>query len=83
MLTLIADSGSTKTDWVLIDREKVLSNLKTIGFNPYFQTKEQISYQINLNLKPFLKEYISKIDHVYYYGAGCSNDENCKSANRS
>ncbi len=78
MLTLIADSGSTKTDWVLIDREKILTNLKTIGFNPYFQTKEQISYQINLNLKPYLKDYISKIEHVYYYGAGCSNDENCK-----
>ena len=78
MLTLIADSGSTKTDWVLIDREKVFLNLKTIGFNPYFQTKEQISYEINLNLKPFLKEYISKIDCVYYYGAGCSNEANCK-----
>jgi glucosamine kinase len=78
MLTLIADSGSTKTDWVLIDKEKILANLKTIGFNPYFQTREQISYEINLNLKPFLKDYISKIGRVYYYGAGCSNDANCK-----
>lgn len=78
MLTLIADSGSTKTDWVLIDRDKVFSNLKTIGFNPYFQTKEQISKELQQNLKPFLSEHISKISHIYYYGAGCSNETNCK-----
>lgn len=78
MLTLIADSGSTKTDWVLIDRKNVLSNLKTIGFNPYFQTKDQISLEIKEHLKPFLSEHISKIEHIYYYGAGCSNEANCK-----
>ncbi|MBP7810614.1 MAG: hypothetical protein KA163_15075 [Bacteroidia bacterium] len=78
MLTLIADSGSTKTDWVLIDRKQILSNLKTIGFNPYFQTKDQISLEIKEHLKPFLAEHISKIEHIYYYGAGCSNEVNCK-----
>lgn len=78
MLTLIADSGSTKTDWVLIDRKQILSNLKTIGFNPYFQTKDQISLEIKEHLKPFLNEHISKIEHIYYYGAGCSNEVNCK-----
>jgi N-acetylglucosamine kinase-like BadF-type ATPase len=78
MLTLIADSGSTKTDWVLIDRKNVLSNLKTIGFNPYFQTKDQISLEIKEHLKPFLGDNISKIEHIYYYGAGCSNEANCK-----
>jgi glucosamine kinase len=78
MLTLIADSGSTKTDWVLIDKKTSLSNLKTIGFNPYFQTKDQISIEINEHLRPFLGDNISKIDHIYYYGAGCSNETNCK-----
>lgn len=78
MLTLIADSGSTKTDWVLIDRKNVLSNLKTIGFNPYFQTKDQISLEIKEHLKPFLSDHISNIGHIYYYGAGCSNEVNCK-----
>ncbi len=77
MLTLLADSGSTKTDWVLIDRTTVFSNVKTIGFNPYFQTKEQISKELQQNLKPFLSDHISKISHIYYYGAGCSNETNC------
>ena len=78
MLTLIADSGSTKTDWVLIDKKNILSSLKTIGFNPYFQTKDQISLEIKEHLKPFLDNHISKIEHIYYYGAGCSNETNCK-----
>lgn len=78
MLTLIADSGSTKTDWVLIDKKNILSNLKTIGFNPYFQTKDQISLEIKEHLKPFLSDHISKVSRIYYYGAGCSNEVNCK-----
>lgn len=78
MLTLIADSGSTKTDWVLIDEKTILANHKTIGFNPYFQTKDQISIELKEHLKPFLAAHISKIEHIYYYGAGCSNETNCK-----
>jgi N-acetylglucosamine kinase-like BadF-type ATPase len=78
MLTLIADSGSTKTDWVLINRNEVVSSLKTIGFNPYFQTKEQISSEIKNALCPVISEYVPKIDQVFYYGAGCSNEANCK-----
>ena len=40
---VIADSGSTKTDWVIIDQKgEVVEKIKTIGFNPYFQTSEQI-----------------------------------------
>jgi glucosamine kinase len=77
MLTLIADSGSTKTDWVLINRNEVVSNHKTIGFNPYFQTREQITREIQSTLKPALNSFISKIGQVYYYGAGCSNEVNC------
>jgi glucosamine kinase len=78
MLTLIADSGSTKTDWVLIDRKKIFVNFKTIGFNPYFQTRDQIASELRQHLKPQLAELISQINGIYYYGAGCSNDINCK-----
>ena len=78
MLTLIADSGSTKTDWVLIDRKRVFVNFKTIGFNPYFQTRDQITSEIRQNLMPQLNDHISDIGGIYYYGAGCSNDTNCR-----
>lgn len=78
MLTLIADSGSTKTDWILLDSNSVKGNFKTIGFNPYFQTSEQIYDELILNLKPFIGSTLSSINELFYYGAGCSNAVNNK-----
>lgn len=78
MSILLADSGSTKTDWVVIDNGKVVADYKTIGFNPYFQTTEQIYDELILNLKPFISEHLSSVEKLYYYGAGCSNEINCK-----
>ena len=43
MSILIADSGSTKTDWVLLDNNNIIVQFQTIGFNPYFQSSEDIS----------------------------------------
>ena len=77
MYILIADSGSTKTDWVLLQNSKVIKHIKTIGFNPYFQSKDQISLEIINNLKPYLAEYLNHISTLHYYGAGCSTFDNC------
>ncbi len=77
MYTLIADSGSTKTDWVLLNGSNIVKEIKTIGFNPYFQSKDQICLEVLSNLKPHLDEFLGKIDALYYYGAGCSTSENC------
>ncbi|MDI1353328.1 MAG: ATPase [bacterium] len=78
MYVLIADSGSTKTDWILLNGSKVIKQLKTIGFNPYFQSKDQVSLEILNSLKPQLSAELSHIEQVYYYGAGCSTPENCQ-----
>jgi glucosamine kinase len=73
MATLIADSGSTKTDWVLLDNNnQVVFQYKTIGFNPYFQSSEDISNELKTNLIPDLNSQINKISSIAYYGAGCS-----------
>ncbi|MBK9284204.1 MAG: ATPase [Sphingobacteriaceae bacterium] len=77
MYTLIADSGSTKTDWILLNGSNVVKQIKTMGFNPYFQTKEQICLELLSNLKPYLQEFIARVDVLHYYGAGCSTLENC------
>lgn len=72
---VIADSGSTKTDWVIIDHQgNVLEKIKTIGFNPYFQTSQLIFDEL---LKSFsqIKIDFTKITDVHYYGAGCSSEE--------
>ncbi len=75
MAILIADSGSTKTDWVLLEQHHILKQCQTIGFSPYFQTSQQISDEIKSNLLPHLQNHISDITHIYYYGTGCSTNE--------
>jgi glucosamine kinase len=78
MYVLIADSGSTKTDWILLEGKKIVKSVKTIGFNPYFQTKDQISLEILNHLKPDLHDYLHNIKEIHYYGTGCSTVENCR-----
>lgn len=77
MYVLIADSGSTKTDWVLLHQSEVLNRVQTVGFSPYFQTKEQIIQEIRVSLIPHLLDALNKISIIHYYGTGCSNAENC------
>lgn len=77
MYTLLADSGSTKTDWILLNGGEIVKRVFTIGFNPYFQNKDQIANAIYAQLLPEINEELNKITRIYYYGAGCSNPENC------
>lgn len=78
MYVIIADSGSTKTDWILLKGSQIVRELKTIGFNPYFQTKDQISLEVLNHLKPHLHDYLHQVSELHYYGTGCSTVENCK-----
>jgi glucosamine kinase len=72
-MILIADSGSTKTDWVLID-ENNQSRYKTIGYNPYFINSENIYHSLTEKLIPELES--TGIKKVFFYGAGCSTSSN-------
>ena len=40
-MILIAESGSTKTDWRLVSPNGEISCYNTIGFNPYYISKTQ------------------------------------------
>ncbi len=72
-MILIADSGSTKTDWRLIDENKKIHQYATQGINPYFQSSDEIAAIIQKELIPQLESQISHpISHIYFYGAGCS-----------
>lgn len=78
-MILIADSGSTKTDWRLINDEKKIHPYTTIGLNPYFQTTEQISEEIRKDLVSRMPAEAVESDlDIYFYGAGCSNISMCK-----
>ena len=75
MSILIADSGSTKTDWVLLDQNNIIIQFQTIGFNPYFQSSEDIYNEIKNVLIPVLQDQLHNITHISYYGAGCSTPD--------
>jgi len=72
-MILIADSGSTKTEWCVIDTEHEPKSFQTIGFNPYFVTEEVIAEELDKNLLPFVNTKF--IEKVFFYGSGCSTPE--------
>src|SRR5690606_20797864 len=72
-MIIIADGGSTKTNWCLINAEgkKVLFN--TEGYNPYFS---DTAYIINSQKKSIPADLpVDEVIEVNYYGAGVHNDE--------
>lgn len=72
-MKLIADSGSTRTEWALVEDNHLVQRVFTEGLNPFFQTRREISRSVRLGLpESFFKK---KLDQVYYYGAGCSSYE--------
>lgn len=76
MYRLIADSGSTKTDWVLSKDGEMVRRIKTVGLNPYLNHKEAITTALRTELLPsFSTIEIKDTAEVEFYGAGCSNDE--------
>jgi N-acetylglucosamine kinase-like BadF-type ATPase len=51
-MILIADSGSTKTDWCVVENGQIVQRIHTKGTNPFFQTQEEISKEIEYALLP-------------------------------
>lgn len=73
-MILIAESGSTKTDWRLVRENGDLNSYHTIGFNPYYISDLGVLEALK-NSK--LSEFKTDISQVFFYGAGCSTTENC------
>ena len=73
-MILVADSGSTKTDWVLTDETGFLRNLNTIGFNPLYHTADFIEAECKKVFDQEKMPYAS-VKEVYYYGASVWDEE--------
>lgn len=79
---LIADSGSTKCDWLLTNKDgEHLGSYKTIGFNPLFQSSETIAEEIKKDNE--LAGLGGSVEAVYYYGAGVNSDEKVRVVRRA
>jgi glucosamine kinase len=72
---LIADSGSTKAEWCLLDGKKKRTFV-TQGISPYFLDGEQIKDIVAKGIKDKLKGI--EPAEIFYYGTGCSNPNNVK-----
>lgn len=69
MNTLIADSGSTKTDWCVCHQNEVLQCIQTQGINPVHQSSEALESVIR-EMASQLTDAES-IGRIHFYGAGC------------
>lgn len=75
-MILIADSGSTKCDWALIDEKGTrLNNFQTMGLNPYFHSPEITENALKVNTE--LMAVAANVKRIFFYGAGSSTDEMC------
>ncbi len=74
-MLLIADSGSTKTEWMLIDQGQLIKTIYTEGFNPYYYGVNDIVRILNAELLPQLDNLLPQ--QIFYYGSGCSTEQNC------
>ena len=73
LMKLIAESGSTRTEWALVEDNRVIQRVFTEGINPYFQSRKEVSRCVRLGLPENF--FNKKLEQVYYYGAGCGNYE--------
>ncbi|MEY4702804.1 MAG: hypothetical protein RIR96_701 [Bacteroidota bacterium] len=77
---LIADSGSSTTDWCFIGGRKKL-RIQTQGISPYFMDGQQIAEIIRTELLPALGKKMPT--DVFFYGTGCANPDNAKMIGKS
>jgi len=75
-MILIADSGSTKTDWRILHGKQPIQAISTIGFNPVLTNTAKIIKELK---KAFREQQVNEtMNAVYYYGAGCWNTATCE-----
>lgn len=72
---LIADGGSTKTEWILIEEQQVVMRFLTKGFNPNYTDWETITAIIDTE---FPSDCPGDVEKINYYGSGCGNEKNCQ-----
>lgn len=71
-MILIADSGSTKTDWSCINAQEIV-RFKTIGLNPYFVSSEQIEQEVSHSIPQTIDK--ESITEIHFFGSGCGRME--------
>jgi N-acetylglucosamine kinase-like BadF-type ATPase len=69
-MILVADSGSTKTEWKVIKEGVPQVSIFTSGINPFFLSGKEIYHLLKKELYSLSG---NSFNHVYYYGTGCNS----------
>jgi len=73
-MKLLADSGSTKTDWVLLTDSGEVLEYKSEGINPFFHNADSVAEVLKeISFDPYTH---ADIDEVDFYSAGVNNTRN-------
>mgnify|MGYP006087914807 CR=1 FL=1 len=76
-MILVVDSGSTKTDWIAINKKgSVLFSTQTLGLNPQVLSSSILNERIINNYD--LYQNRKKVSKLYFYGAGCGVNSSSK-----
>jgi len=73
-MILVADSGSSKTDWLLAIPQQETQQFRTAGLNPYFLSEKEIVKVIQDQARDLLA-LTNEITEIYFFGAGCSSPD--------
>lgn len=72
-MILIADSGSTKTEWLLAHEGREVVRVETKGMNPFFRTSNDMAEEVHSGVLPALAG--RRVEAVRFFGAGCASPE--------
>lgn len=75
-MKLIADCGSSKIQWNLLDATHVVSEFFTPGMNALLTPAEEMERRFVIELLPHI-EAPDCVDEVFFYGAGCVSEQVC------
>ena len=80
-MILIADSGSTKCDWILFENsEKASIRIKTKGLNPAILSKKEFSAVLHKSEE--LNKYKDLVTNINFFGAGCGTKKTQNKVNK-
>lgn len=74
-MILITDGGSTKCDWIAINKagELATNKIRTKGLNPAILEERKL--RKILRKSDELQELKREVTHVFFYGAGCGTEK--------
>jgi len=80
-MKLIADCGSTKIDWCVVEGSAKIKQFFTCGINAIMLTEQEMADRFTNELKPEIKGL--DITEIFFYGAGCISEEVCDNVRRA